>query len=168
LLCLLTGYVILPALLTIFPPKFAKDTVGWDEMLGEPARGTQWNFLPPVIWLALLIAGLPFALRTGFNPSLIELQAPKLESVKLISKLETWSYAILSRDLETIRRAREQARVSPLVDRTESILIAYYNLEWLRAHESELAAVEWAEPDAVDASDLARLATKVKALKLDM
>ena len=34
-------------------------------------------------------ADAPFAFRTGFDANLIKLQAPQLQSVKLVSKLET-------------------------------------------------------------------------------
>jgi predicted RND superfamily exporter protein len=84
--------------------------------------------------------------------------------VKLVNKLETWSYAILSKDLTALRRAQEALRDSPLVERTESVLSVYDNYEWLKAHEKELPAIEWAEPEPVDANDLSRLADKAARL----
>ena len=168
LLCLLTGYTVLPALLTIFPPRFRADD---DEdvqralaRLGPPARGTRKILWLPILWLFLLILASPFARRTGFNPGLIELQAPNLESVKLVNKLETWSYTILSKNLDVLRTAREKSRESQLVDRTESILIAYDNLDWLRAHENELPSIAWNEPNPVDTNDLSKIAQKADAL----
>jgi predicted RND superfamily exporter protein len=160
LLCLLAGYVVLPPLLTIFPAKPPKN--GRD--LGPLAIVTRRILLLPVAWIALLLAGGPFALKTGFDPSLIELQAPNLESVRLVNKLETWSYAILSKDLTALRRAHDVLRDSQLVERTESVLSVYDNYDWLKAHEKELPAIEWAEPEAVDADDLSGLSSKVEKL----
>lgn len=161
LLCLLAGYVVLPALLTIFPARVARRTTNH---FGPPARATWRLLLLPVAWCVLLLAGVPFALRTGFDANLIKLQAPNLESVKLISHLETWSYAILSKDLDALRRARESVRASPLVERTEGVLLAYDNLEWLRARGSELPKVDWTEPSPLEPNDLKRLGGKVESL----
>src|SRR5207248_6725377 len=47
LLCLIAGYVVLPALLTIFPPKFARETRLRD--LGPPARGGRGNQPLPTV-----------------------------------------------------------------------------------------------------------------------
>src|SRR4029077_5457404 len=58
LLCLLAGYVILPALLTLLPPKIPR-VDDFNEHLGPPARGGARNFITPAIWLALLLAGVP-------------------------------------------------------------------------------------------------------------
>src|SRR6185295_9883023 len=104
LLCLLAGYVILPALLTLLPPKIPR-VDDFNEHLGPPARGGARNFITPAIWLALLLAGVPFALRTDFDPGLLSLQSPNLESVKLVRKLQTWSAVVLSKDLDTLCRA---------------------------------------------------------------
>ncbi|MEA2710259.1 MAG: uncharacterized protein QOF78_2860 [Phycisphaerales bacterium] len=162
LLCLLAGYTVLPALLTLFPPRFARRTRAVD--LGPPARGTKWNLLMPACWIAVLIAVIPFMLRARFEPSLLSMQAPNLESVKLVSKLQTWSAVVLTHDLDTLRRAREAATDSPKVARTESILTAYDNFAWLREHESELPAIEWSDPEPVAADHLPRLADKAEAL----
>src|SRR4051812_18096732 len=77
LLCLIAGYTVLPALLTIFPPRLKRNGAGGDgfvKNLGPPARATRGNFVTPIAWLVLLIAVSPFALRTDFNPNLIEMQ----------------------------------------------------------------------------------------------
>ena len=63
--------------------------------------------------------------------------------------MSKWSAAVLSKDLDVIRKSRDAVRASPLVDRTESILVAYDNYEWLKAHEAELPAVAWSEPSPV-------------------
>lgn len=164
LLCLLAGYVVLPALLTILPPRLRRNVGTGGSAAGPPARVTRWILLLPVLWIVLLVAGLPFAFRTGFDANLIKLQAPHLESVKLVNKLETWSYVVLSRDLQTLRRSRDAVRSSPLVERTESILTAYDNLEWLKAREAELPRINWSQPQPVDTNDLGRLAQTATAL----
>jgi len=162
LLCLLAGYTVLPALLTLFPPRFVRSDATLD--LGKPAAGGKWNFLTPICWVALLIAAVPFMLRTHFDPGLLNMQAPNLESVKLVGKLQTWSAVVLTHDLETLRRARLAAAASPRVARTESILLAYDNLAWLREHEGELPVIQWTDPAAVDPDHLPRIAGKAEAL----
>jgi hypothetical protein len=102
--------------------------------------------------------------RTEFDPSLLNMQAPNLESVKLVDKLQTWSAVVLSHDLDTLRAARDAVKDSPQVKRTESILIAYDNLAWLKAHEHELPAVNWSEPAPVTRGDLKQIAQKARAL----
>jgi len=113
LLCLLAGYVVLPALLTIFPPRIQRNGDSPAEVLGKPARGNWAEFSS-----ASDMAGAPclreFHSRCELDsiPNLIELQAPNLESVKLVRKLETWSSVLLSHDLDALRRAREAVRSS--------------------------------------------------------
>ncbi|HMB96036.1 MAG TPA: MMPL family transporter, partial [Tepidisphaeraceae bacterium] len=94
LLCLISGYVVLPALLTLFPLKVSREEELPD--LGPPAKRGKYNFILPGIWILLLIAGIPFAIRTQFDPGLISLQAPNLESVQMVRKLQTWSAVVLS------------------------------------------------------------------------
>jgi hypothetical protein len=50
------------------------------------------------------------------------------------------------------------------VARTESILTAYDNFEWLRDHASELPEVKWAGPAPVQPADLPQIAAKARAL----
>ena len=162
LLCLLAGYTVLPALLTIFPPHFARQTRIAD--LGPPARGSKWNLLLPLCWVAALVAVVPFMLRARFDPGLLNMQAPKLESVKLVRKLQTWSAVVLSHDVDALRRVREAVVDSPKVARTESILTAYDNLAWLREHDHELPVINWTDPAAVEPGHLLRLASKAASL----
>src|SRR5205823_2962334 len=95
---------------------------------------------------------------------LLDLQAPKVPSVALVRKLQTWSAVVLSKDLAKLRAARLAVTGSPLVKDTESILNAWDNHEWLAAHKGELPAIQWAQPAAVTAEDLPRLAAKARAL----
>jgi predicted RND superfamily exporter protein len=165
MLCLLAGYVILPAILTLLPPRIRRrGSDAFFAHLGPPARGDARNFIAPVVWLVMLAVGVPLALRTGFDPGLLSLQSPKLESVRLVRKLETWSSVVLAKDLETLRRARDAVQSSPVVSHTESILTAYDNLAWLKQHERELPEVSWTAPAPVDPNDLARLAQKARGL----
>jgi predicted RND superfamily exporter protein len=164
LICLIAGYVILPALLTLVPPRLKRDEEFVGAKLGPAAKGRHVNFIPPAVWIGLLIVAAALAPRTEFNPNLIEMQAPNLESVKLVRVLETWSAVVLSRDLDTLRRSREALQGSPLIERTDSILLAYDNYDWLKAHEPEMAKIDWTPPAPVDVNDLNRLASKAKTL----
>jgi predicted RND superfamily exporter protein len=162
LLCFLAGYVVLPALLTIFPLKVRRGEALPD--LGPPAKRGKGSFISPAVWIGLLIAGAPLALKTGFNPGLLNLQAPNLESVQQVKKLQTWSAVALSKDLQTLRHVRDALSNSPVVDRTESVLDAEDSQTWLKAHSSELPAINYAKPQAANAGDIPRLAGKTRAL----
>jgi hopanoid biosynthesis associated RND transporter like protein HpnN len=162
LLCLLSGYIVLPALLTIFPLNVHHKKELPD--LGPPARHGMHNYILPLVWIALLFLGAPLAMKTNFDPGLLNLQAPNLESVKLVRKLQTWSAVVLSKDLQTLRQVRKAMANSPVVDRTDSILDAQDNLEWLHEHQQELPAIAYAKPQAVAESDLSRIAGKARTL----
>jgi predicted RND superfamily exporter protein len=184
LLCLLSGYTVLPALLTLFPGRFSRihrqrrrvaasgpgngTASEGDDEDGDlpslpprqviPARSGGWRLLMPLAWVALLLAGvLVFAPRTGFNPNLIELQAQNLESVQLIRKLQAFSAVVLSKDLDVLRRSREAVKDLPSVASTDSILIAYDNAEWLAAN-AKIPEIKWAEPTPLKAGDVSRIA----------
>jgi hypothetical protein len=47
-------------------------------------------------------------LRARFDPGLLNMQAPDLESVKQVGKAQTWTVVVLSRDVNTLRRARRK------------------------------------------------------------
>jgi hypothetical protein len=163
LLCLLAGYTVLPALLVLFPPKLAQLDAR-ERYTGALASMAGWRRLIPIAWIIALLAGIPFALKTRFNPNLLDLQAPNLPSVKLIRKLQTWSAVVLSKDLSKLREARAAVEASPTVAGTESILNAYDNYDWFQAHRHELQPIRWAEPTAVKAADLPKIAEKAAAL----
>jgi predicted RND superfamily exporter protein len=162
LLCLIAGYVILPALLTIFPVRPRGGVTPKTPM--PPARSGWRNFLWPAVWVAALAVGMHWATRTSFNPGLLNMQAPNLESVQLIGKLQTWSAVILTKDLDVLRTARQAVGHLPTVKNTDSILMAYDNLAWLQAHEAELGTVQWTAPPPVQAADLPRLERKARNL----
>jgi hopanoid biosynthesis associated RND transporter like protein HpnN len=164
LLCLLSGYTVLPALLVLFPAK-AKDIDPAKRYANRPPRlGGKRHLLLPALWLALLLGGIPLMMRTRFNPNLLELQAPNLESVKLVRKLQTWSAVVLSRDLSTLRQARQALAGAPTVASTESVLDAGDNEAWLQEHEDQVPQVEWSEPSPVRPEDLPRIEAKSRAL----
>jgi predicted RND superfamily exporter protein len=106
LLCLVSGYTVLPALLVIFP---------WHE--GPPRIGHRYGIhksrpfaarlIPPVCWLMALLCVLPFLSRTSFDSNLLDLQAQNLESVKLVRKLQTWYGAVITKDLSLLRKIRD-------------------------------------------------------------
>lgn len=162
LLCLVAGYVILPPLLTLLPPR--RPAPAPVPAAPPPAPRGWKQFVTPLIWCGLLVAGIPFAFRAHFNPNLLDLQVPNHESVRLIRHLQTWSAVVLSKDVDMLRKVRGALEGSPQVAYTESILTAYDNLAYLREHEKELPAVAWAEPADVEPAMLPRVAEKSKAL----
>jgi predicted RND superfamily exporter protein len=160
LLCLLSGYTVLPALLTLLPAK--PRTPLADRPMPTITRASRGALAMPVVWLALLAAGVPFMLRAHFDPGLLSLQAQNLRSVQLVRKLQTWSAVVLSKDPDTLRRAREALRDSPVVASTESILSAYDNAAWLREHGA-LPAVQWAAPAPITPEDVPAIARRATA-----
>ena len=117
----------------------------------RPAR--QWRqaqpHLCPSSGCFCLLAGVPFMQRTQFDPGLLTMQAPNLESVPHGSQAPNLvRRRTVERSLDPLRDcARCRSSDAPTVDSTESILTAYDNLEWLAAHEKELPAVQLDRPD---------------------
>jgi hypothetical protein len=163
LLCLLSGYTVLPAMLTLFPGKFAKVDVALRNVEPPPARGPV-RLLLPVIWIVALAAIAPSIPQAHFNSNLLDLQAPNLESTKLIRKLQTWSSVVLTKDRAVLRQARQAVEDLPSVASTESILSAEDNYRWLHEHDSELPPIRWSTPSPIEPRDLATLANKARAL----
>lgn len=161
LLCLIAGYVVLPALLTIRPAKALEDDR--EQRTFPQRRGGGW-IAKPLVWCGLLAAGIPFALRTHFDPNLLSLQAPNHESVRLVRHLQTWSAVVLSKDLDVLREVRKSVADSALVSGTESILTAYDNLDYLKAHEGELPMIRWAVPSDIPPGSISAIAEKARAL----
>jgi predicted RND superfamily exporter protein len=164
LLCLTTGYVILPALLTLFPAKVRHEEEESSAIIYRSNRSHHWWLVPPALWAILLLIGVPFALRAHFDPSLLNMQAQNLESVKLVQKLQTWFAVELSKDVSELRKVREAVQHLPTVTSTESILTAYDNYDWLKQHERELPTIRWTSPEEIKTADLSRLASKARAL----
>lgn len=162
LLCLLAGYTVLPALLVLFPVKL-EPYAAWARYGTAPPR-SRWRLVLPGLWIAALLAGIPFALKTSFNPNLLDLQAPNLQSVQLVRKLQTWSAVVLSKDLSMLRKVRDAVRPAPTVAGTESILTAFDNDQWLHQHAGELPAIEWMKPEPVRPADLPQIARRARNL----
>ncbi|HEX4052636.1 MAG TPA: MMPL family transporter [Tepidisphaeraceae bacterium] len=162
LLCLLAGYIVLPALLTIFPPTLKPFEVS---KRYKPPRKTAAGWLAlPAVWAALLLVGARYMPRAHFDPGLINLQVPQLESVKLIRTLQTWVAVVLSKDIEQLRQVRSAVVALPVVASTDSILTAEDNANWLRQHAGDVPTINWAPPTAVAPSDLPRISAKARSL----
>ncbi len=163
LLCLLAGYTVLPALLVLFPPKLEMIDAA-DRYAGPVAKVGGWRLLLPAGWIGALLIGMLFAVKTRFNPNLLDLQAPDTPAMQPIRKLQTWSAVILSKDLALLREARKAVASSPAVASTSSILDAYDNYDWLTAHRNELPKIEWSTPPEITPADLPAIATKARLL----
>ena len=138
--------------------------VGTGDAIIRVSKRRRWLLVTPALWLFALVALLPFALRSRFDPGLLNLQAPELESVRLVGKLQTWSAVVLSKDLAVLRQARGALAGSPEIASTESLLDAYDNASWLRANAGSIRAIRWAEPVGPRPGDLAGLSTSVRAV----
>ncbi|HEY1921833.1 MAG TPA: MMPL family transporter [Tepidisphaeraceae bacterium] len=163
LLCLLAGYVVLPALLTIFPAKLRPLEASKRFKPAQTKRRAQWIVMP-LIWLVLLLIGSQYMPRAHFDPGLIDLQVPNLESVDLIRTLQTWTAVVLSKDPDELRKIRAAVRPLPLVASTESVLEAQDNLKWLQEHAADIPKIDWAAPTPVTASDFHAIASKSRDL----
>ena len=168
LLCLVTCYVVLPALLTVFPAKVrptpAERAVALGHVEPPPANGRHrhWRLALPAAWAALLLAGIPFMRRTAFDPGLLTLQNPDLSSVKLVRKLPTWFDAELSTDLTVLRQVRLAVEQLPVVDHTESVLQAFDNYQFL--HANPLPKIDWVTINPVTVGDLDGIAASADSL----
>jgi predicted RND superfamily exporter protein len=176
LLCLLTCYIILPPMLTLFPAKPREsDAERKHSDINQPVidavlTPSRWRHLwlaPPIVWAVLLMFAIPFALRAKFDPSLLKMQAQSLESVKLVQKLQTWSAAVLvpPSDLDTLAKVRDAVAKLPTVESTESILTAYDNDQWLRKQNAaEIGSTDY-EP--VETTNLPELISVTHSLADD-
>lgn len=156
LLCLVSGYTVLPAILVLFPPKLKPYPAA--KRYGSAPPRTARRLLLPVGWIVLVLAGIPYMMRAQFNPNLLDLQSPSLPSVQLVRKLQTWEGVVLSHDLGTLRKVQAAVEQSPTVAGTDSILNANDNDNWLRAHASELPRIDWQRPTPVRPEDLPGIA----------
>jgi hypothetical protein len=148
---------VLPALLTVFPPKIRKIEPS-ERYSAELPEAGGYRLALPLIWCCGLIAACCFIHRLGFNPNLLDLQAPNLSSVQLVRKIQTWSAVVLSKDLGMLEHVKKAVQGSPEVASTESFGDAWDNYRWLQAHKSELPTVNWSPPTPIRPSDLPALA----------
>jgi hypothetical protein len=169
LLCLISGYVVLPALLTLFPAKI-RPTAGERPEAERPAisfnstRSHHLWLILPAFWSALLLAGVHFMLKAHFDPSLLNMQAQNLPSVKLVRKLQTWSAVVLSKDLHKLRQVRSAVENLSTIADTDSMLQAYDNYDWLQKHAGEIPTIAWTSPQTIQPNELPRLANTARAL----
>ncbi|MGA2231385.1 MAG: MMPL family transporter [Tepidisphaeraceae bacterium] len=164
LLCLASGYTVLPALLVIFPPKIARLQPA--ERYAAPAQraSTARRLGPPLVWVVALGTIICFSHIPYFNPNLLDLQAQNLESVQLVHKLQTWSAVVMSPDLGMLRKVGDAIRKSPYVAGVSSLVDAQDNAAWLADHQKELPKINWTLPAAMTASDIAAINQSALAL----
>jgi hypothetical protein len=163
ILCLAAGYIVLPALLTIFPAKLRPLEASKRYKPAQTKRRAHWVVLP-LIWVGLLLVGSRYMPRAHFDPGLIDLQVPNLESVDLIRTLQTWTAVVLSRDTEKLREARNAVKSLRVVASTESILDAEDNAKWLEAHSADIPTIDWVDPAPVIAADFGAISAKARNL----
>jgi hypothetical protein len=164
LLCLLSGYTVLPALLTLFPPRLRAVDPSERYRDPPPPRSFARRVIGPFLWITLLAVGVPFAQRVGFDAGLIDLQAPNLESVKLVRTLQTWYAVELSKDLNLLKSVRAGVQNAPTVASTDSVLNALDNQAFLDEPANRLPAIAWATPAPVEPGQLGAIADKCLAL----
>lgn len=138
-LCLLSGYTLAPALLTLWPASVrVVEAEQRYASLRDVPRISWRSFIVPALWLFAAGAGLLVGLPLKFDPDLLKLQARHLESVQAVRDLPTWSMVVLTDNLEDLSLAREKLRGAATVGRTESILDATDNHGWLTKHSGPL------------------------------
>jgi predicted RND superfamily exporter protein len=167
-LCLIAGYTVLPALLVLFPPHIEPISRAQrqHEHRARP-RAARWRILLVALWIAPLLLGVPWVAKPTFDSNLLKLQAPNLPSVRQVNKLQTWSAVVMSRDLEVLRKVRNAALASPLVDDTQSFLDAQDNYAYLKTFASTvpgLSSIDWGTPPDLTPADLTTIASKARAL----
>jgi predicted RND superfamily exporter protein len=162
ILCLVAGYLVLPALLTLFPPRLKHLE---SAMRYKKARRVGVGaLLLPTVWAILLLGGVRFMPGAHFDPGLINLQVPSLESVKLIRTLQTWVAVVLSKDVNQLRDVRSAVQGLPVVASTDSILNAEDNAHWLKAHDNEIPKIDWTAPTPVEPTDFPAISQKSRNL----
>ncbi|MBA2707376.1 MAG: MMPL family transporter [Gemmatimonadaceae bacterium] len=165
LLCLFAGYTVMPAILVLFPGKLKPlNTSERYSPVETSRRSPVVRMIVPAIWVAAILAGIPFAMKTGFDPNLLDLQAPDTRSVQLVRKVKTWFAVVLSKDLEMLGKVRDAANDLPVVERTESALDANDNYNWLQKRRDQLPKINWTRPTPVLAGDLGAIADKATQL----
>ncbi|MGN6367877.1 MAG: MMPL family transporter [Phycisphaerae bacterium] len=161
LLCLLSGYTLLPAMLTLFPSDVGRVEEG--NRYADEKKTARVGWVRTVlqgVWILVALGGLWLALPPQFDPDLIKLQAQGLQSVQLVHKLPTWYAAVMTDDLEKLRAARAALSPSPnsTILRTDSILEAIDKQRWMAEHNADLKEIHWSAPAPPDASDLPAIA----------
>jgi|GEM_PF-702462 len=183
LLCLASGYTLLPALLTIWPANVGRvaETERYQpearslkpEARRIPAKaGAIWWWVVPVLWVVVAVVGVVWVGMPRFDPNLLTLQAAELPSVKLVHKLPTWTAAVMTDDLAKLRAASEALAPEGkgnhggdgTIRSASSILNAIDTQAWLAKNNVAVAAIKWKEPGEVTAKDLADIARAADAM----
>jgi predicted RND superfamily exporter protein len=168
LLCLLGGYTLLPALLTLFPARVGKvDETDRYHDPEKPPKAGGWRLILPALWAVTAAAGLYYSLPPRFDPNLLRLQAQSLESVQSVHKLPTWFAAVTTDNLDALRAARADLTPAPdersTIDHTESILDAFDKQAWL-VKNNAVVDIRWQTPPAPDAHDLTNIANAAESM----
>lgn len=165
LLCLLSGYTVLPAILVLWPPKLqavaAEDR--YSDKNPTPRTGW-WHLLLPLTWIMLCLAGIPFMLKAEFDPNLLHMQAQNLESVQLVRKLQTWYGVVLSDNPEQLQQVRKALVGAATVKNTDSLLEPMDNQTWLTSHPDSVPNIKWVEPPLLTTDDALQVALAAEAL----
>jgi predicted RND superfamily exporter protein len=169
LLVLAGGYTLMPALLTLFPAKVGKVPVSRRYRLrGRHPRAGGVRLMPALLWILISVGGLWVSLPPSFDPNLLRLQSEELPSVREVRKINTWSSAVMSQDLDKLRRIREAETPAPgepsAIERTESILDAVEKQQWLVANNAAALKVNWAQPEPPKVGDLHAISDAAAAL----
>ena len=165
LLCLCAGYIILPALLTLLPPK--RQPTPQEPVPRQPLPPVKRGWVQlvlPILWICCLAGASKYIARASFDPGLIDLQVPNLESVKLIHTLQTWEAVVVSKDTDQLRKVRSVVSGLPVVASTDSVLNVQDNAAWLHMHAGDIPKINWTQPDHVTPADLNAIAGKSRAL----
>jgi uncharacterized protein len=154
LLCLLAGYTVLPALLTLFPAAVGKVPESRRYLHKEPhPRAGGWRLIPAGLWLVVAAGGLWVSLPPEFDGNLLRLQADGLPSVKAVRKLSSFYAVVTSGDRGKLRAARAEllgrkaevtgdalmlsdmpADKGSTIDHTDSLLSALDRQAWLQEY----------------------------------
>ncbi len=165
ILCLVAGYTVLPAILVLWPMRRQIDPeVRYDDR-PEPSAGG-WRLIVPMAWIVLLIVGIPLALKTDFDPDLLNLQPQGLEAVKLVHSLPCWYAVVASSDQDVLRKAQADLNQVKVVASTDSLLDAFEKQKFLARDPNveKLRQIVWTKPVPPQAADLPRWGQEAGAL----
>lgn len=159
LFSLAAGFTILPALLTIWPPRFKPVLASRRYTLHKPPpKANRYKFFGLGLWLVALAALSPYALRVRFDPNLLNLQAPGLESVKLIKDMPSWFAVTLSKHPAKLAALRTHllASIHPgsQIKSTSSLFDAMANQQTLAAGRKYFSGIKWTLPPPLIAGEI--------------
>jgi uncharacterized protein len=172
LLCLVSGYTVLPALLVVFPPRLRMVDPSRRYSDHRPPPSVNWHsYLGLIVWLAVLAALAPLALKIEFDPNLLNLQAPGLESVELIHKLPTWYAVVLAPELEDLAPMREKlnqtaANPNSVIGSTSSLLDAVDKQKLLASSSTEMQNIQWRPPPDITVAGLTTIGQTAQSLSI--